>query len=104
MASFDIKTGQLPFMTPTNHMPGVGISDFTRNEIEGIQSTLDRRRFVIYNEVFAYLDLPREELEQYIHELSSGDGNPILKEITISDYEFLSYSFDIDKMIPTLLL
>ena len=95
-ASFDIRTGQLTFMTPTNHIPGVGLSDFTKNEIEGIQATLDRRRFVIYNEVFAYLDLPREELEQYIYELSSGDGNPILKEIIISDYEFLSYSFDID--------
>jgi hypothetical protein len=100
IGSIDIKTGRPISMTPTNHKLGVGLSDFTKNEKEGIQSTLDRRRFVIYNEAFAYLHLPREELEQYIYELLSGDGNPILKEITISDYDFLSYHFDIDRDDP----
>ena len=99
IASFDIKTGSPIIMTPTNHRPGVGISDFTRNEKEGIQSTLERRRFVIYNEAFAHLDLPREKLERYIRELS-GDGNSIVKEITIADHEFLSYSFEIDNDDP----
>ena len=99
IASFNIKTGSPVVMTPTNHRPGVGISDFTRNEKEGIQSTLERRRFVIYNEAFAYLDLPREKLEQYLRELS-GDGSSIFKEITMSDHEFLSYSFDIDNDDP----
>ena len=100
IGSFDIKTGRPISMTGTNHIPGVGLSDFAKNEKEGIQATLDRRKFVIYNEAFAYLDFATEEIQEYIYELMKGDGNPILKEITISDYKFLSYSFDIDRDDP----
>ena len=71
-------------------MPGVGISDFIEELEEGTQSTLDRRRFVIYNEVFAYLDIKPEVIQQYIDQLLTGNGNPILREINIDDDEFLS--------------
>lgn len=104
MPSSDTKLVNFIQMTPTNHKPGVGLSDFTKNEIEGVMSTLDKRRFVAYNEAFAYLDLTAEELHQYISELKDNDGNPILREIAIADYEFLSYVYDIENCDPDLIL
>lgn len=83
--------------TDGKSMPGVGVSDFKKKkERQGIQSTLDRRIFVGYNERFAYLNFTKGEIQQYISELKNNHNEPILKEITISDHKFLSYVYDID--------
>jgi hypothetical protein len=77
---------------------GVGISDFVTKERSLIQtSELDERILLGYNERFAYLNLGEQEFTQYINELKNHNNNPILRELTIDDYEFLSYVYVFDK-------
>jgi hypothetical protein len=97
----DIKTGRELNFFPY-HTPGVGLSDFVRKEKEGVQSTLDKRIHVGHMELFARVDFTESEIQQYINELINHD-DPILKEIEISDYEFLSYVYDIDNPHLTIL-
>lgn len=75
---------------------GVGISDFTAS------SELDNRILLGYNERFAYLNLGEQEFRQYISELMNSD-KPILRDLKIHDYKFLSYEYESDKPDSTTL-
>jgi hypothetical protein len=72
---------------------GIGISDFGKKDKEGITSMLDTRTFVDFNERFSYLNLSDQEVKLYINKLCNHDP-PILKEITVLDYEFLCFVYD----------
>jgi hypothetical protein len=77
---------------------GVGISDFVIRGRNGIQSSEVNNRILLkYNERFAYLGLGEQEFTQYINELKNFKNNPILRELNIADYEFLSYTYEFDK-------
>ena len=92
----DIRTGKDINFTGDKSTPGVSVSDFRKKETEGVQSTLDKRILIAYNERFAYFDFKESEMHQYTNELSDNHNSPILKEIRISDHKFLSYVYDID--------
>jgi hypothetical protein len=72
---------------------GIGISDFGKRDRDGIQSMLDTRTFVDFNERFSYLNLLDQEVQLYINKLCNHDP-PILKEITVFDYGFLYFVDD----------
>jgi hypothetical protein len=79
---------------------GVGMSDFVIKGRSLLQtSELGERILLGYNERFAYLNLGEQEFMQYINELKNHKNNPILRELTIDDYEFLSYVYVFDKPV-----
>lgn len=91
----DMKTGcDINFVSTP--LMGMGISDFRKRDKVGIQSMLDTRTFLDYNERFSYLNLSDQEAQLYINDLRDHDP-PILKEIRIFDYKFLCFVSDPDQ-------
>jgi hypothetical protein len=91
----DMKAGSDINFVSTPLM-GIGISDFRKKDKAGIQSMLDTRTFLDYNERFSYLNLSDQEAQLYINELCDHDP-PILKEIRVFDYKFLCFVDDPDQ-------
>ena len=88
----DIQTGSdISFIS--SPLPGIGISDFRKHDKELVQSMLDTRTFVDFNERFSHLNLSDREAQSYMNELCNHDP-PILKEITVFDYGFLYFVVD----------
>ena len=74
------------------HKPGSGLSDF-RKVRDGVG--LEMPILEGFSQVFAYKDFLEPEMQKCIKELIDGkNNNPILKEITIFDHEFLFCVYD----------
>ena len=92
VSMIDLQTGaDINFISKP--LPGIGISDFHKNEKEGVPSMLDTRTFVDYNERFSYLNLSDQEVQRCIRDLYENDP-PILKEVEIVDHKFLCFVDD----------
>ena len=73
--------------------PGIGLDDFTKRL--GILGKLDETKNMGINRLFGHISLTRSQLLEFIDDMKEGKC-PVLKLISIEDYEFSSFVYDID--------
>jgi hypothetical protein len=73
--------------------PGIGLEDLIKRR--GILGKLDETKNIGINRLFSYIDLTKSQLLEYINDMKEGTY-PILKVISIDDYAFHSFVYDID--------